>query len=227
MLMAIVFDFDGVIVQDSEFFKQEAWRLVLAPYGQKEMDCFRQAEEKYGGGRGGDRFDILQEIYECLGEPADTIPSLVNEAAALFNVYLQKRILEVGVERNTRGALEELSKSYALYINSATPERELEQTVMHLKLDGLFKRVLGRPSNKVHNLRIIGKAEDVEPQNILFVGDGDRDYDAAREFGCHFLGYANDWNKWAGSDKQFPVVTNLRDVVTRVETILRCFRSRE
>lgn len=221
MIIAIVFDFDGVIVQDSEFFKQEAWRVVLAHYGQKGMDCFRQAEEIYGGGGGGDRFDILQKIYECLGEPADTIPSLVKEGAALFNVHLQKRILEVGVECSNRGALEELSKSYALYINSATPARELEQTVTHLKLDGLFKRVLGRPSDKVQNFRVIAETEGVKPENILFVGDGERDCDAAREFGCDFLGYANDWNEWAGSDKQFPLIANLRDVVTRVETMLQ------
>lgn len=221
MITAIVFDFDGVIVQDSEFFKQEAWRIVFSPYGEKAMEWFREAEEKYGGGRGGDRFDILRHIYQRLGEPAHTIPSLVKEGAATFNLYLQKRILEVGVKRSNRGALEELSKSYALYINSATPEKELEQTVVHLKLDSVFKRVLGRPSNKVQNLRFIAKTEDVKPQNILFVGDGDRDHDAARDFGCHFLGYANDWNKWTGSDKQFPLVTNLRDVITRVETMLQ------
>lgn len=221
MITAIVFDFDGVIVQDSEFFKQEAWRVVFAPYGEKVMEWFREAEAKYGDGRGGDRFDILRHMYQRLGESAHQVPSLVEEGAATFNLYVQKRILEVGVECSNRGALEELSKSYTLYINSATPEKELEQTVMHLKLDGMFKRVLGRPSNKVQNLRIIAKTEDVKPQNILFVGDGDRDYNAARDFGCHFLGYANDWNKWAASDKQFPLVTNLRDVVTRVETILQ------
>lgn len=221
MITAIVFDFDGVIVQDSEFFKQEAWRVVFASYGEKVMEWFREAEAKYGGGRSGDRFDILRHMYQRLGEPAHQVPSLVEEGAATFNLYVQKRILEVGVECSNRGALEELSKSYALYINSATPEKELEQTVMHLKLDGVFKRVLGRPSNKVQNLRIIAKTEDVKRQNILFVGDGDHDYNAAREFGCHFLGYANDWNKWAAGDKQFPLVTNLRDVVSRVETILQ------
>jgi len=221
MIRVIVFDFDGVIVRDSEFFKQEAWAAIFSIYDGKATEYFHEAEAKYGGGRDGDRYEILRHIFARLAEPGDRIPSLVKAGAAAFNAYVERKILEVGVEPSDRRVLEDLSKRYPLYINSATPEKELKQTVARLKLDCIFKGVFGYPSKKVENLKLVQQSENVKPQSILFVGDGERDYEAAREFDCHFMGYANDWNKWAGSEKQFALITNLRNVTTGVETILQ------
>lgn len=215
MITVIVFDFDGVIVRSSEFLKREAWQVVLASYG-RAMRHFGEAEAKYGGGRGGDRYDVLRYVFEKLSEPTNKIPSLVETAAAAYNAHLQKRIAEVGVEPSDRKALQELSVRYPLYINSATPDKELNQTIMLLRLHTIFKGVLGRPSSKPHNLRLVLSREHATPTNMLFVGDGEHDYKAALEVGCHFVGYTNEWNNWADRENPFPLISSIPDVLSYV-----------
>jgi len=214
MITVIVFDFDGVIVRSSGFLKREAWQVVLASYGRRAMPHFAEAEAKYSEGRGGDRYDVLRYIFEKLSEPINKIPSLIETGAAAFNAHLQKRIAEVGVEPSDRRALEELSTRYPLYINSATPDKELNQTIMLLRLHTAFKGILGRPSSKLHNLRLVLSREYAAPTNMLFVGDGEHDYKAALEVGCHFVGYSNEWNKWADREKPFPLVNSILDVLS-------------
>ena len=51
-----------------------------------------------------------------------------------------------------------------------------------------FKQVLGRPISKTENLLKILSIESIKPSNLLFVGDEQGDLNAAREFGCHFIG---------------------------------------
>jgi phosphoglycolate phosphatase len=216
MITVIVFDFDGVIVRSSEFLKREAWQVVLGSYGERAMSHFGDAEARYGEGRGGDRYDVLRYIFERLSKPTNQIPSLVEAAAGAFNAYLQKRISEVGVEPSDRKALQELSSRYPLYINSATPDKELKQTVTLLRLHASFKGVFGRPSSKSHNLRLALSREHAMPTNMLFVGDGEHDYKAALEVGCHFTGYTNEWNNWAARDNPFPLVTSIPDVLSYV-----------
>jgi hypothetical protein len=68
--------------------------------------------------------------------------------------------------------------------------------------------------------------EQVKARGLLFVGDGEHDHKAALELGCHFLGYRNEWNKWAV--KQFPLVGSIGEVIEYVEAMspfARCLAS--
>lgn len=212
MARVIVFDFDGVIIRRSEFFKQEAWPLVFSSYGERGMDALRDAEKIYGGGRGGDRFDILRHAYEALGEPTESIPVLVEKGANTFDEIVQKKILEAGVSDEDRGVLEQLSKRMPLYLNSATPKEALERTIENIHIKELIKGVLGRPNTKVQNFQYVAEEEKLSPSEILFVGDGESDYKAAKEFGCGFVGLGNDWNNWKKGEKQFDVVYSLEEI---------------
>ena len=214
MVKVIVFDFDGVIIRRSEFFKQESWPLVFTKYGEKGMTAFREGEKKYGGGRGGDRFDILRHAFEQLGEDKDDVPALVQEGARVFDEQVQSKILAAGVTDKDRQTLERLSKRLPLYLNSATPKEALERTISNLKLQKCIKGALGRPNSKIKNFSLVSSTEHISPGAILFVGDADTDYQAAQQFGCAFVGLGNEWNKWEKDGKPFPVVHDLGEVET-------------
>ncbi len=210
MIKILVLDFDGVVTPRSEFFKQEAWRDVFSSYGKRAEKPFLEAEKKYGGGRGGDRFDILQETYKLLGEPSDKIAELVKLGSEIFDKYVQKKILEAGINSNSKKTLESLSHKVPIYLNSATPVESLARSVKALGIESCFKASLGSPKSKVENFKYVSQKENTTPQEILFVGDGDSDYRAALEFGCKFIGFANDWNKW--DKKSFPLIRNLNEI---------------
>lgn len=207
-----VLDFDGVVIRRSEFFKQEAWPIVFFLYGERYKPFFKEAEAKYGGGRGGDRFDILRETYRGLGEPENKIPELVASGARAFDDYVQAKIIEAGVTDHDRSVLKKLSERLPIYFNSATPVEAIKQTVENLKLKNVITGVLGRPNSKVENFRFVTEQEGVPPRNVVFLGDSDSDYKVAQEFGCRFVGLANDWNKWGGGEKPFPIITDLAEI---------------
>ena len=80
-IKVLVFDFDGVIVSHSEFFKESAWDEMFTPYGVRYKPFLAEARSIFGFGKKGDRFDIFRYVYEKLGEPEETIPILVNKNA--------------------------------------------------------------------------------------------------------------------------------------------------
>lgn len=209
---AIVLDFDGVVVRRSEFYKQEAWARVFVSYGEGYRLFFERAEREFGGGRGGDRFDILRETYRGLGEPEEKIPSLVDAGAKAFDGYVQAMIMEVGITDQDRQILEAFSRETPIYLNSATPTEALGRTIKNLKLEQFIAGALGRPKSKIENFRLVAEREKAIPQQIIFIGDNENDYGAAQEFGCRFVGFANDWNKWAGAKKPFAVITDLSEL---------------
>ena len=207
---AIVFDFDGVIIPDSDEVKRNAWPYVLRPYGPRALALLDEAHQRFGRGKGGDRFDILRYIYTELGEPAANIEELVRISAEQFDRYMQEGILKSGVSAQTQVALKRLAEKFPLYVNTATPVAAIQKTVHALGIKDLFVGILGRPNSKIENFRLVASKQNATPEEILFVGDSDTDAKAAAEFGCVFVGFGNDLtNDWLRAPQQFPVVASL------------------
>ncbi len=210
---AIVFDFDGVIVPDSDQVKSNTWPQVLQPYGPKALVLLDEAHQRFGRGKGGDRFDILRYIYTQLGDPAGHIEGLVAASAKQFDLLAQEGILRSGVNPQMRAALEHLAEKFPLYVNTATPVEAIQKTIDALGLRDFFVGVLGRPKSKVENFRLVASEQKVASEEILFVGDSDTDAKAAQEFGCAFIGFGNDLtNDWLRTKQEFRVISVLGEL---------------
>lgn len=217
-MKALVFDFDGVFVLDSDgIFKKEAWGRALALYGERYKPYLDEGNSMFGFGKSGGRMEIFRYICERLGEPADRLDELVAKAGKVFDEYVQKRILEAGLVSGAMEMLESLSvQGLSLYLNSGTATDALKRSAANLKIDHFFNDILGSTKSKVDNLLSVVAREHTEPMNIVVVGDGDSDIKAAKEVGCGFIGVSNRWNKWGeDNNKPFPLplVTDLRDIV--------------
>lgn len=217
-IKAIAFDFDGVIVTDSDaVFKKEAWGKAFAKYGDAYKEPLRVGNTMFGSGRKGGREEIMAHMFATLGEPPEAIPELVTEASRVFNDHVQGEIKNAGLAEGVREALERLhSLGIALYFNSGTATAPLNESTRLLGLEKVIKKALGSTPNpvggsKVHNLEHIARSEQVERGEILVVGDGESDQKAAEEFGCAFVGLSNRWNNW-GSDQSFPTVNSLKEI---------------
>lgn len=209
-ISTIVFDHDGVIVRLSELVKMGAWGFVANHPDIGSRLAIAEAEEYYGRAKG-NRHDILRRAFERLGKPADAIPALVKKHAERFNTIVQAGIRALGVEDEDKIALRDLSKDYALYINSGTTEPEMNETVKGFGIHKFFKGIYGQPTSKLDNLKRAMQAEKVTPKEMLFVGDSDWDFEAAKEFGCHFVGLANSWNEW-DHKKPFPIIRSFSEL---------------
>src|SRR5581483_5983524 len=219
MIKAVVFDFDGVLVLDSDaVFKKEAWVKALGQYPNFE-DHLREANQHFGHGKAGGRIEILTEVLRRLGESEDKIQVLVQQAAEAFDAHVQARILEAGLALGARECLDSLkAQGLAMYVNSGTANAGLERSVENLKLTSYFKKSLGSTKSKVENLKDIAVWESLEPQEILMVGDSASDFEAARAFGCAFVGISNRWNGW-GSEQPFVVLPNIGELAEYVRNL--------
>lgn len=207
---AIVFDFDGVVVRRSEFFKHAAW-VELFKGNAAQRKRFEEAEEKFGQGRGGDRYDILRFVLQD-GNASRNVETEVQELTQRFDAIVQEKMFRAGVDEADRAVFGRLSRKYALYVNSATPQEALEHTIENLGLAGIFRGILGRPLSKRENFEHVAELEGIMPGEILFVGDGESDYKASMEAACRFLGYHNEWNNWKEGEQTFPVIRSLADI---------------
>lgn len=216
-IKVIVFDHDGVIVRLSELIKMGAWAFV-ANHQDFGFNRTVVAEgEDHCARIKGNRYDTLQFSFKKLGKPEEEIPRLVEKHAKRFNDIIQEGIRALGVTKEDKYAIRNLSVDYPLYINSGTTEKEMQETVEAMGISQYFKGVFGQPTKKVPNLERTMKAEKVNPEDILFIGDGKGDYDASKVFGCHFLGLANSWNEWANNETPFPKIFSLSEIQNHLD----------
>ncbi len=96
----------------------------------------------------------------------------------------------------TEQTLAELAKGRELFVNSATPEVAVRQSVQNFGIAQHFRGIFGQPISKVDNLSRAQHLAHVDHTSMLFVGDSEGDRKAAKEFGCDFIGVANKWNGW-------------------------------
>ena len=203
----IVFDFDGVVV-DSNQIKYDAW-FNLFPDSESVSDqlieqALREVKET--------RFDILDFIFSRLGQASSQREQNVQVFAQKYNTLVQAEIQSRGLMPGARETLERLRRSHQLFINSATPEQALAETLQALDLRQLFVGAYGKPASKSDNLKKIAARTGVNAEQILFVGDSSSDWQAAQYERCRFIGVRNAANGW--TTELFPVVNSITELVS-------------
>jgi phosphoglycolate phosphatase len=135
---------------------------------------------------GGNRYKVFVEVarlLEPLGRPLDP--------RALIAAYTEccRRRIAAAPERAGAGrAVAALrARGIRIWLNSATPHRELLAIVRDRGLSPWFEGVLGGPAAKTANIRKVLAAERVLPRQTLVVGDGPDDLEAARAVGTWFV----------------------------------------
>lgn len=214
MIKIIVFDFDGVIV-DSNKLKKEVWFNLFPESDTRAQKIVKNALYRRFGEE--TRFNILRRIFENFGTPLFTRELLVNHYADKYNDLVQQGIAEKGFKVGILETLDLLSKKYALYINSGTPQLALQESVSRLKIQNFFKGVYGRPPSKEENLKKIMNAERVKGEDVLVVGDNEEDRQSAESCDCHFIGVANEFNGWAKTS--FPAISSLIEIKNLIFTL--------
>lgn len=193
MTACVVFDFDGVLV-DSNAVKRRAYGEIFAdtPGSRPVVDSV------LGSNTEDDRFGVIRAILQGLsgknGGISGHLDQLVTEYAERYNAICEEHTATCAEVRGASSAITHLARQYPLYIISATPEEPLRRVVMRRGWSRYFRDVLGRPRTKRENLTQVMRREGLAGPRIIFVGDGRRDLDSAREVGCRFIGVRNEFN---------------------------------
>ena len=215
MIRAIVFDFDGVIV-DSVDVKTVAFAALFEEEGPDVVQRVIAYHIENGGVSRVEKFryyysHVLRRALpeRQLGELCDRFSELVLDGT--LNAALVPGALD-GLEMCRKAG-------YLTFIASGTPESELCLIVERKGLSCYFNGIFGSPPTKQDIVRSILSSHRLVASQVLFVGDAMSDYRAAKETGIHFVarGSSNRRELWDDIGvEMLEDLQGLQEVVTKL-----------
>lgn len=180
---AIVFDFDGVIVESTDVKTSAFYELAL-PWGEVAA---KQMREYHLAHFGVSRFIKFEWFFRnILGK--NITPGENQALSEQFAALCLEKILDAPM---VPGFTDVISLAYGhcpLYVASASPQPELEQVLEKRDLSKFFKAIYGFPPKKSESLQRIVDGLQLDPTTVLMVGDSPWDLAAAEEVGTNFYG---------------------------------------
>lgn len=196
---AIVFDFDGVLVESTDV-KARAFGAMYAKYGPEIEQRVIHYHLAHAGISRYVKFKVWQEDFL-------NVPYHEADGVNLSEEFSRLVVDAVVAAPYVPGAydfLEAYHKKLPLFVASGSPEDELLEIMARRKMLGYFCAVRGTPATKGQILSHIMRSRGYEPARVLMVGDAIADFRGAREAGAVFIGRVS--NK---ADVLFPQGTEL------------------
>ena len=182
MLKAIVFDFDGVILESVDI-KTRAFKELFKDYPEHLERIVSLHLENTGMSRF-EKFKIIFRDY--LGRPADDgeLKGLGEE----FSRFVYREILDCPFVPGAYEFLERHLDQYEMFVASGTPQDEMRDIVNQRKLGKFFRGIYGSPLTKGEILQRILMEHQLGPLEVVFIGDAINDFRGAREAHVPFIG---------------------------------------
>ncbi len=183
---ALVFDFDGVLVESVDV-KTRAFAALYEEHGQGVAAAVVAHHLAHGGLS---RFEKFRHCHRAfLGRELSG-----GEERALggrFAALVEDAVVAANWIPGAREFLETWSARLPIYVASGTPEDELLRIVERRSMARYFAGVRGAPAKKDELIAGFARAAGLAPGRVLMVGDSTTDYEGAVQAGADFLGIAS------------------------------------
>jgi phosphoglycolate phosphatase-like HAD superfamily hydrolase len=180
---AIVFDFDGVLVESVDI-KARAFGKLYASYGQEIAQRVVDYHMTHAGISRYVKFKVWQE--EFLGLPYNDLEG--ERLSWQFSRLVVDAVCSAEYVLGAEAFLKAYHMRLPLYVASGTPEAELREIVSMRNMNHFFTAVRGAPTSKGRILEEIICQEGYQRTRVLMVGDAMADWQAAQEAGTAFVG---------------------------------------
>ncbi|WP_240455537.1 HAD family hydrolase [Halomonas faecis] len=184
---ALVFDFDGVILDSARLKRQAFADLYADEPNEQHRDVVAYLER-----RGGQPREVKFRHIEGHILGRDASEPRIQTLCRRFKERVEQRLFEAKAIPGAQAFLERWAGHLPLYLLSATPETELKAITARRGLDRYFLEVIGAPPDKVTGLRNLLVRRDHAPATTVMIGDSYNDYRAARSNGTAFIGVTAD-----------------------------------
>ena len=182
MLKAVVFDFDGVIVESVDI-KTRAFRELFKGYPE-HLDAIVKLHLDNAGMSRFEKFRIIYRDY--LGQFIDEAE--LERLGRVFSRFVYREILDCPLVPGTFRFLQMCANQYKLFVASGTPQDEITDIAKQRELDRFFRGIYGSPKTKGEIICGILVANQLLPEEVVFIGDAMTDYWGAQEASVRFIG---------------------------------------
>jgi phosphoglycolate phosphatase-like HAD superfamily hydrolase len=204
---ALIFDFDGVIVE-SEHIKSRAFDALYREHGAAAAAAAVAYHQANGGISRRKKIRHLHETLLGIELDEETLEALCRR----FSALVEDEVVGCGWVRGAREVLASQFGRRPLFVVSGTPQDELTRIIERRGLARWFAEVHGSPPEKATTIRAILARRDLDPGAVLFVGDAAADWRAAQEIGLRFIGRLAD-AKPSPFPPGTPVISDLTQLV--------------
>jgi len=196
---AIIFDFDGVLVESGDI-KTQAFADLYQSYGETVVNKVVRYHSLNGGLS---RYQKFRHFQQHLLK----MPPLTQDEERELDRRFSKLVVEAVIaSKPVPGANKLVYKEAArlpLFIVSGTPEIELNTIVTRRGLEPYFTEVRGSPKSKQTLIAEILSTHSLTPTRVLMIGDALIDYQSAQTNNVAFLGRVR-----TGDKSPFPEQVN-------------------
>lgn len=182
MIKAIIFDFDGVLVESVDI-KTKAFAKLFEPEG---AALVKKIVKYHTENAGVSRFEKFKYIYKhILGRAlAETD---FKDLCDRFSYLVMEEVIKAPYVKGAKEFLEKYSSAYKCFVSSATPQAEIEKIAEARKMRHYFTEVRGAPETKGVIVKNIIDGHVISPDQAVYVGDALSDLDAAHDNGIFFI----------------------------------------
>lgn len=180
---AIVFDFDGVLVESVDV-KTKAFAALYAEYGDRIVQQVVDYHLLHGGVSRFEKFRYYQEVL--LGKALTKEEEI--QLGDRFSQYVENAVVAAPYVLGADNFLENHYQSIPLFVASGTPDEELKRIVSYRNMNHYFVSVHGSPAKKGAIIQEILTTHGFNPDRVLMVGDAIADYEGAIVAGVKFIG---------------------------------------
>jgi len=183
-LDAIIFDFDGVLVE-SVNVKTQAFGALYEKYGD---DIAQQVEEYHLAHGGVSRFEKFRYYQEhVLGMPPLSAAA-ESDFADAFSTLVVDKVVAAPMVAGAQEFLIGANALLPLFVVSGTPTAELGEVIRRRDMQGFFDAIWGSPHSKTENIAELLHEHNLSAKNCLMIGDALADYVGATANDVPFLG---------------------------------------
>ena len=200
---AIIFDFDGVILESLEV-KSNAFYDLYLKYGKSIANKVKNHHNNNPGINRFEKFNFYARNY--IGKKITDKES--EYLSKKLSDLILKKILHCDFVYGVRNFIKLNKKNYLFFISSATPENELRIIINQLNISKFFKKIYGSPVSKKDHIKKIIKLYNLNKGNVLFLGDAIADFKAASFNNINFILRENEYNKKISMDNKILRINN-------------------